>query len=121
MDNLTHFSVKTISDMVGEEHVSVMLENFLLSIQTFWDEFKFEWKKNKDSQRIKNLTHKMKSSSRFIGAFSLAEQLVYIEKNIESSNGLLNDDRIYNRLLNEMSMLTEEIHDYLNEGKDNGN
>ncbi|MCE0496172.1 Hpt domain-containing protein [Vibrio salinus] len=100
--------------MVGDENISSMLENYMESIHPSLDEFKKGWQ-NSDSKKIRMLAHKMKSSSRFIGATNLAKRLEFIELNGRQDDA--EKEYSYESLLTEFSDLLTEIESYLSEDK----
>ncbi len=117
MSNPKYFCLETLADMVGEENISIMLENYLEAGYPWLEEFKTVWHSG-DVHQINLLAHKMKSSSRFIGATHLADQLESIEKNTyeKMAETWKWDQDIYDSVVDEYTDLLSEIKLYLQLG-----
>lgn len=114
MTSPKNFSLQTLADMVGEENISIMLENYLAAGYPLLEEFKSEWH-SADVHQINLLAHKMKSSSRFIGATVLADRLEFIEKNTYEKIAATWDwdQDIYDSVVDEYTELLSEIELFL--------
>lgn len=115
MTSPKNFSLQTLADMVGEENISIMLENYLEAGYPWLEEFKSEWHSAGDVQQIHLLAHKMKSSLRFIGATDLADQLEFIEKHTHEKMAETWgwDQDIYDSVVDEYTELLSEIELFL--------
>ncbi|SHO57433.1 Hpt domain-containing protein [Vibrio quintilis] len=114
MVEIKYFKPGRVAEMVGEEHVEEILKGYLTSVSDVLTDLRTCWLK-KDLEQVRVFSHRIKSSTRLIGADDLADDFQQIETDTESAELNICDDM--SRLTGievKCNHLKEEIESYLN-------
>lgn len=104
------FSAAVIANLIGEDAVIVILQEFLLSLVPTRDELSIAFKQQNKAQTMM-LCHRLKSSTRFVGAEHSANLLEQIE--LACKNGQDVPLVTQTQLLNTLEQLEQAIRVYI--------
>lgn len=86
------FRPEQVASMVGQEFIGEMLDNYVVGLTNGLQELASAWQLQ-DSQRVHSLSHKLKSSARFVGADQFAQVLQQLEHDTSGQNNIVFGDR----------------------------
>jgi two-component system, phosphorelay protein LuxU len=86
------FRPEQVASMVGQEFIGEMLENYVAGLSNGLLELTSAWQ-HQDSQRVHSLSHKLKSSARFVGADQFSQMLQTLEHDTSGQNNITFSDR----------------------------
>ncbi|CAM3779797.1 hypothetical protein VA7868_03980 [Vibrio aerogenes CECT 7868] len=114
MVEIKSFKPGRVAEMVGEENVEEILKGYLISVSDVLKDLRTCWLE-KNVEQVRVYSHRIKSSTRLIGADDLADDFQQIESDTESANINICDDMA--RLTGievKCNDLKAEIESYLN-------
>jgi HPt (histidine-containing phosphotransfer) domain-containing protein len=113
MDKLEYIQPKKVAEVVGEENVIEMLNNYRNSLVESLQDLEEGWN-TKDRVRIRMTAHKIKSSTRLIGANQLANYFQQLESLAKEQSLILHDKpQIMKDIIESANLLEEEIMHYI--------
>lgn len=113
MNQLKYIRPEKLAEMVGDENVLEILQSYRDSLQISLKELELSCQK-KQADEVRLLAHKMKSSTRFIGADELADMFLLLEQQTVSGCGVDCDiQNLLQGIMGQVGLVINEINNYI--------
>lgn len=112
MNQLKYIKPEKLAEMVGDENVAEMLQSYRDSLAVSLTELELSFRNNQ-RDKVHFLAHKLKSSTRFIGADQLADEFLMLEEHTAGDDMEGDIFSLLQSITEQVGMVEQDIDNYM--------